>query len=422
MLTTTTTLGGHGTGRFPDRAVPVRSFHDIESGHLDRDSPMAVLFSGGLDSTYLLHRLTAAGFENIHAVYADLGAGEDIEEQKRVAEQLSVHLHILDGQRVFADEYVRPAVAAQSLYLGTHPISSSLSRPLIAKLAVERATALGATGILHTANRSQNTMRRLNGALRNLGWAGAYGSPYDLDPVERDQKVRELESRGLVHMSKRLTSVDSNLWCREFESGVLDDPEGHDVPEHLYRWSVLPAQDAGTEMEIGFDRGVPCSVDGTELPLREVIDTLNHRVGSCGIGRYSGLEHLEGGQKVLELREMPAAWILLRTYRHLETATLDAESIREKMHIEQIWVREALEGRWFANLRRASQSFIETCAAQVTGVVRWRLRHGTADTLSIRATHPLYLRDREAWERRATANDPMPTTGSRSAPPTASND
>ncbi|WP_063769850.1 argininosuccinate synthase-related protein [Streptomyces scabiei] len=403
MLTPTTTFGGHGTGTFPDSDVPVRSFHDIESGHLDRDSPMVVLFSGGLDSTYLLHRLTAVGFENIHAVYADLGAGEDIEEQRRVVEQLSVHLHILDGQRVFADEYVRPAVAAQSLYLGTHPISSSLSRPLIAKLAVEQATALGATGILHTANRSQNTMRRLNGALRNLGWTGAYGSPYDLDPVERDQKVRELESRGLVHMSKRLTSVDSNLWCREFESGVLEDPEEHAVPEHLYRWSVLPAGDARTELEVGFERGVPCSVDGTQLPLREVIDTLNHRVGAYGIGRYSGLEHLEGSQKVLELREMPAAWILLRTYRHLETATLDAESIREKMHIEQIWVREALEGRWFANLRRASQSFIDACAERVTGTVRWRLRSGTADTLSIRATHPLYLRDREAWERRATS-------------------
>ncbi|MGW2027129.1 argininosuccinate synthase-related protein [Streptomyces decoyicus] len=403
MLTPTTTPGEYNAPPFADRSGIVRSFHDIESGRLDRDSPVVVLFSGGLDSTYLLHRLTSAGFGDIHAVYADLGAGEDIEEQKQVAEQLSVHLHILDGRQTFAEEYVRPAVAAQSVYLGTHPISSSLSRPLIAKLAVEQATALGAAGILHTANRSQNTMRRLNGALGDLGWAGVYGSPYDLDPVERDQKVRELESRGLVHMSKRLTSVDSNLWCREFESGVLEDPEEHSVPEHLYRWSVLPSPRTGTDIEIGFRGGVPCSVDGTELPLREVIDTLNHRVGACGIGRYSGLEHLQGGQKVLELREMPAAWILLRSYRHLETATVDAESIREKMHIEQIWVREALEGRWFANLRRASQSFIDACASQVTGTVRWRLRDGTADTLSIRAEHPLYLRDREAWERRATA-------------------
>ncbi|GAA2332906.1 argininosuccinate synthase-related protein [Streptomyces caniferus] len=403
MLTPTSTPNGYDARPATDHSGLVRSFHDIESGRLDRDSPVVVLFSGGLDSTYQLHRLASAGFADIHAVYADLGAGEDISEQKHVAEQLSVHLHILDGREVFAEEYVRPAVAAQSVYLGTHPISSSLSRPLLAKLAVEQANALGATAVLHTANRSQNTMRRLNGALRLLGWTGAYGSPYDLDPVDRDQKVRELESRGLVHMSKRLTSVDSNLWCREFESGVLEDPEEHSVPEHLYRWSVLPTQSTATEIEIGFDRGVPCSIDGAELSLRVLIDTLNQRVGAFGIGRYSGLEHLQGGQKVLELREMPAAWILLRSYRHLETATLDAESIREKMHVEQIWVREALEGRWFANLRRASQSFIDTCASQVTGTVRWRLRHGTADTLSIRASHPLYLRDREGWERRATA-------------------
>ncbi|MGW3117779.1 argininosuccinate synthase-related protein [Streptomyces sp. NPDC001107] len=395
-----------GPGRPPARRQNViRRFADLAPERFGARRPVVTLFSGGLDSTYLLHRLTKAGFAEIHAVSVDLGAGEDLDEQRLVADRLSVHLHVIDGRRMFAEEYVRPAIAAQAVYLDTHPISSSLSRPLIAKLAMEIAVELDAWGVLHTANRSQNTLRRLNGALELLGYSGHCGSPYELDPVSRDAKSRELADIGLVHMSRRIASIDANLWCREFESGVLDDPEEHTVPEELYRWSLLGEGVPDTTVEIGFCEGVPVSLDGNPLPLPELIETLNHLAGAHGIGRYSGLEHLPGGQKVLELREMPAAALLLKSYRHLETATLGAETIREKMHIEQLWVREALEGRWFGELRRAGQAFIDSCAAQVGGTVRWRLGQGSAQTRSIVAHSPRYLRNREDWEEQSAHAD-----------------
>ncbi|MYW67352.1 argininosuccinate synthase [Streptomyces sp. SID8379] len=378
----------------------IRSFADLTDGSPDRHRPVVTLFSGGLDSTYLLHRLTRAGFTDVHAFSADLGAGEDAEELRHTTDHLGVRLHLVDARQVFADAFVRPAIAAQAVYLDTHPVSSSLSRPLIARLALELATELDAAAVIHTANPSQNTLRRLNGALDLLGCTARYGSPYDLDPVDRDQKARELEEIGLPHLSKRVASVDANLWCREFESGVLDDPQDHTVPEHLYTWTARPAEPPADEtLEIAFTHGVPTALDGTPLPLPALIETLNHRAGAHGLGRYSGLEHLPGGHKVLELREMPAATLLLKTYRHLETATLAAETVREKMHLEQLWVREALEGRWFGELRTACDRFISSCAARVCGTVRWRLSRGTAQTRAITAADPLYVRDREAWER-----------------------
>lgn len=145
------------------------------------------------------------------------------------------------------------------------------------------------------------------------------------------------------------------------------------------------------------------AVDGTALALPELIAELNARVGRYGMGRYSGLEHLDHGEKVLEIREMPAAWLLLRGYRLLENAVLDAETLREKMPLEQLWVREALEGRWYGELRAAVQAFIEVCSRDITGSVRWRLSPGSAETRSIVAERPRYLRDRETWERRSIA-------------------
>ncbi|MFD7625437.1 argininosuccinate synthase-related protein [Streptomyces sp. NPDC059851] len=379
----------------------IRSFRQLTTETMDPERPVVTLFSGGLDSSYLLLRLRDAGFRNIHAVSVDLGEDETLADKQEITDELGVRLHVIDGRRAFAERFVRPAIAAQAVYLDTHPVSSTLSRPLIAELSVELAGELGAGAVLHTANRSQNTLRRLNGALGLLGFDGWYGSPYDLDPVDREQKILELKEVGLDRMSSRVVSGDSNLWCREFESGILDDPEDHAVPEHMYQWSAVRPDATGETVEISFRAGVPVAVDGEELGLPEIIDTLNRRAGAYGLGRYSGLEHLDNGEKVLEIREMPAATLLLRTYRHLETATLGAETIREKMHLEQLWVREALEGRWFGELRQALQSFIDVCAAEVSGTVSWKLAPGSADTRAIVADRPRYLRDREAWEKYA---------------------
>ncbi|MFJ6392824.1 argininosuccinate synthase-related protein [Streptomyces sp. NPDC091972] len=376
----------------------VRSFRDIADLRLV-DQPVVTLFSGGLDSTYLLHRLRHSGARNIHAVSVDLGGEEAWPEVASIADRLGVAWHLIDARSDFVESFVRPAIAAQAVYLDTHPISSSLSRPLIAQVVLDVAREVDAAAVLHTANRSQNTLRRLNGAFHYLGFEGQYGSPYDLTPVDRDQKIKELSVVGLDEMSRRIVSGDNNLWCREFESGIIDNPEHHVVPTSLYRWTRADEPSGPRMLDIGFKAGVPVSVNGVDLPLSGVIATLNTDVGRYGIGRYSGLEHLADDVKVLEVREMPAAAILLRSYRHIESAVTGAEEMREKMHLEQLWVREALEGRWFGALRHACQSFIDVFASKVTGSVRWNLSYGRAETVSITADNPLYVQNREAWER-----------------------
>jgi argininosuccinate synthase len=376
----------------------IKSFAEI-SLRARLDEPIVTLFSGGLDSTYLVARLRDRGYRQIHGVYVEIGQSDIADSIESIARSFQVELHQIDAQDEFTEHYIRFAIQAQAKYLQLHPISSSLSRPLIAEKAVAIANTLGASAVLHSANSSQNTLRRLNGAIADLGWQGHYGSPYVTDAVTRIEKQVFLHSFGNLAHKDRSTSGDTNLWCREFESGLLDDPELHEVPESLWLWTrnTAPPGDS-TTVTIRFRSGILESVNGTAISLREAIRSLNTLVGLYGIGRFSGLEHVQNGHKALEIREMPAAHILLETYRHLESATLEYETHLHKSHIEQIWTREAIEGRWFGKLRNALQQYIQHLSQYVTGDVTWKLSNGRMETLAIRAARPLYIRDRDDWE------------------------
>ncbi|MEV4315562.1 argininosuccinate synthase-related protein [Actinocrispum sp. NPDC049592] len=378
----------------------VRCVRDIGQ-LLDRSRPVVTLYSGGLDSSYLLKLLRDFEIRHVIALAVDIGGDDGTELLAERARRLGAELVVVDARHEFAARFVAPAIQAQARYLGGHPISSSLSRPLIAEKAVRIALDRDAQAILHSAHPTQNTLRRINTSLELLDFAGVFGTPYELTPVPRPIEAAELAHAGVAELTGRAISLDANLWCREFESGTIDDPERFAIPDELYTWTRA-GQRAADSVTVTFDAGIPVELDGRALDLVGLIEQLNSIAGAHGLGRYVGLEHVATGEKVLEAREMPAAHILLHGYAALLSATADAETIREKLHQDQLWVREAVEGRWFGRLRGAAQQFISAVSAEVTGTVQLRLRGGRAEVSSIRAARPLYIRDREAWEYNVT--------------------
>ncbi len=374
----------------------IRCLGDIPSA-TSINPNVLTLFSGGLDSSFLLQKLRAMGC-NVTALAVDVGDIGNVEELERIATALGAKFEYVDAKEQFIQDGVLPAIRAQARYLGHFPISSSLSRPIMAQAAVQAARDNHCGTILHTANTSQNSLRRLNGAIRSLGFTGHFGSPFEWDAISRSEKTQALSGTTREHFAQRLRSGDSNLWCREFESGDLDNPEAFVLPESAYTWSAAPSLSAPSTLSIGFVAGVPRSIDGYALSPQVLISQLNVRLGAYGIGRFEGLEHLAGDEKVLEVREAPAAHALLEAYHHLSTATLGYELLREKRHQEQIWVREAVEGRWFGTLKTACQAFIDALSQSVSGEVRFQLRPGALSLAGVRADNPMYLTDRDQWE------------------------
>jgi argininosuccinate synthase len=353
-----------------------------------------------VDSTYVLTELAKQPNVEIFCLTVDLGAGVDCADLADLASRFGAKSIVVDGRASFAQDAVLPAIHANARYMGLYPISSSLSRPIISRFAVEYAHKLGCGAIVHTANQSQNSLRRLNGAIAQLGFNGYYGSPYEYSALTRDEKIHKLKGSGLARFEARGISGDANLWCREFESGSLDNPESFSVPESLFAWTAESVhRPFGNNLSVRFERGTPVAIDQMEMPLVDLISAANEKAGNFQVGRYAGLEHLEHGEKVLEVREAPAAQILMDAYRHLEMAVLDAELLREKIAMEHLWVREAVEGRWYGALRGAVEGFISTMSRHISGTIEYRLREGSADVCAIRADRPRYLIDRDAWEK-----------------------
>lgn len=375
----------------------VRSFKDIKTLEYF-DKTVITLFSGGLDSSYLLSVLKSMKFRRIIALSVDLGEDAEKYQMSKTAQVFGAELKFIDARDEFVKNSVLPAIKSQAKYLGIYPVSSTLSRPVIAKIAVELANLENVEIILHTANQSQNSLRRLNGAIESLGFKGYFGSPYEYSAITRNEKAEALSSYGLEFYLERKLSMDANLWCREFESGSLDNPENFVLDERFYKWSIKPEANYKDEIAITFERGIPVAIDGVQKTPRSLIENLNIRAGKAGIGRYAGLEHLPGQEKVLEVREMPAACLLLDAYRHLETAILPSTLIVNKLHLEQIWVQEAVEGRWFSKLKNASYAFIESVSESISGTVVYTLGCQSFFPKSIMANTPLYLTERDVWE------------------------
>jgi argininosuccinate synthase len=358
------------------------------------------MFSGGLDSTYLLLRLQQLGFTNIHAVTVDVGAPVDEDGLIKHAAYLGAMFKLLDGREAFVQEAVMPAIRAHATYMGMFPISSSLTRPIIARLVTDYAKALNAGLLLHTANLSQNSLPRLNNCIRCLGFPGPFGSPYPHSVVSREKKAEELAVAGLAIMSERKLSGDENLWCREFEDGPLGDPEGFSIPEDAYQWTQRCMDHPTQKLTLSFENGNLVSVDGHKLPLIKAIEVLNKEVGKFGLGRFVGLEPLSTDDKVLEIREAPAAAIIMDALRHIEMATLETKTLELKQQLEQKWVWEAIAGHWGGKCHTMCDAAITSALHGVGGSVTYDIGHTRYLPCSIVAQNPRYIRDRDHWERR----------------------
>lgn len=351
-------------------------------------------YSGGLDTSVAIKWLHEQYHYDVIAVAVDVGEGKNLNAIKQKALTIgAINCHIVDAQNIFANEYILPALQANALYEGVYPLISALSRPLIAKTLVNIAHQEGAVAVAHGCTGKGNDQVRFDVGFATLDPSLKIVAPQREHPMAREDAIAYAEEHGIPLPIKldNPFSIDQNLWGRSCECGILEDP-WVEPPEAAYELtrSINDTPDQAEIIEIEFSHGVPLALNGTALPLVELIGQLNTLAGIHGVGRIDHIENRLIGIKSREVYEAPAALTLIKAHQALEALTLTRDVLHFKPFIEQQFAKLVYEGFWHAPLWEAICQFIKATQKNVNGTIRLKLHKGHATVTGRSSKNALY--------------------------------
>jgi len=355
---------------------------------------LVLAYSGGLDTCVAIKWLAEEKGYEIIALHIDMGTEKDFDTlQERAMAAGAAKALCRDGKELFIRYFAFPALAAGAVYQGHYPLATALGRPLIAKLMVDVAAEEGATAVAHGSTGKGNDQVRFDVSVQALAPELKIVVPVREWGMTRDEEIAYAERHHIpVPVTKESPySTDENLWGRSIECGVLEDP-WVEPPEDIYEWtrSVNDAPEKPSYVEIGFERGLPVSLDGEEVDGVTLVRRLNDLAGEHGIGRVDLVEDRLVGIKSREVYEAPAATTLLRAHEALEHLTLSKPQIRMKARIAQEYADLVYNGLWFTAYHQDLAAFVQSSQRHVTGTVRMRLHKGQATPVGRRSPKSLY--------------------------------
>ncbi|MDQ0272091.1 argininosuccinate synthase [Cytobacillus purgationiresistens] len=354
---------------------------------------VVLAYSGGLDTSVAIKWLGDQGY-SVVACCLDVGEGKDLDFIKEKAIQVgAVSSYVIDAKEEFAKDFALVALQAHALYENKYPLVSALSRPLIAKKLVEVAEQEGAVAVAHGCTGKGNDQVRFEVAINGLNPNLTVLAPVRDWKWSREEEIEYAKQNGIPIPIKLDSpySIDQNLWGRSNECGILEDPWAA-PPEDAYDLtaSLENTPDTPEIIEIGFEQGVPVTLNGKEYPLSNLILELNYIAGKHGVGRIDHVENRLVGIKSREIYECPGAMTLIRAHKELEDLTLVKELAHFKPVIEKQISELIYEGLWFSQLRNALEAFLQETQKFVTGTVRVKLFKGHSIIEGRKSPYSLY--------------------------------
>jgi argininosuccinate synthase len=355
---------------------------------------IVLAYSGGLDTSVLVRILGHEYGYDVIACHVDVG--EAREPQKvvdRAYKAGAVAVEVVSAQEEYAKDYCFNALQANALYEGIYPLSAALSRPLIAKHLVAAARKHGASAIAHGSTGKGNDQVRFDLATKGIAPDLAIIAPQRERNLTRDVAIEYAQKHGIeIPVSKKSPySVDENLWGRSIEGGVLEDPN-QEPPEDAFAWtkSWQNALSEPVYVKIGFEQGLPVSLNGEPMSPASLIHKLNAIAGEAGVGRIDLMENRMVGIKSRENYECPAAVTLITAHKDLERFTTLGMSTRVKAMLDQKFAEMIYEGFWFSPYRAALQAFNDEHNKTVTGEVTVRLFKGNLAVVGRTSPYGIY--------------------------------
>jgi len=357
---------------------------------------VVLAYSGGLDTSVAVAWLREQFGAEVVTLTVDVGGGSlRTGVEARAMSAGASRAYVVDARERFLTDFVWPHLQANALYQGAYPLATALARPLIAQLLCEVAAREGADAVAHGCTGKGNDQVRFDVAVHALNPSLEVVAPMRVGMgLSREQEIDYANERRIeIPITKASPySIDANLWGRSIETGVLEDPWVA-PPADVYEWTVAPgAAPEAVEITIGFEGGVPVSLDGERLPALELVERVHQLAGAHGVGRIDHVEDRLVGIKSREIYEAPAATVLHTAHRAVEGLALSKDTLRFNRLVADELARLTYDGLWFSALHRDLRGYVASSQRVVSGDARIRLDHGNAVLVGRRS--PLSLYDR----------------------------
>ena len=359
---------------------------------------VVLAYSGGLDTSIIIPWLREKYGAEIVAYCGDVGQGDDLEAVRRKALATGASACVVEDLREeFIRDFAFKALSAGAVYEDSYLLGTALARPLLAHRQVQCALAVGADALAHGATGKGNDQVRFEVTY------GAFAPHLRVIAPWREWTIRSREdalayaaAHGVpVEQTRRdIFSRDGNLWHLSHEGGNLEDP--WDAPrKEMFRLTVDPedAPDTPDLVTVTFERGTPVALDGERRGPVALVEELNRRAGTHGVGRVDLVENRLVGIKSRGVYETPAGTVLHVAHRELERLVLDRDTLHFKQSVSVRYAQLIYDGLWFSALREALAAFVDETEKEVTGEVRVRLFKGRAEAVGRRSPRSLYRQD-----------------------------
>jgi argininosuccinate synthase len=355
---------------------------------------VVLAYSGGLDTSVAIKWLKEKYGLDVIAVTIDVGNERDFSTVRQKALDVgAIKAEVIDAKELFVKYFVFPALQADAVYEGQYPLATALTRPLMAKLLVDVALEEGAAAIAHGCTGKGNDQVRFDVSINALAPDMKVIAPAREWGMTREETIAYAKKHGIpipVTVDSPY-SIDECLWGRSCECGILEDP-WVEPPDDAFTWTKSPDQAPNKPqyVEIGFEKGIPVTVDGQEMEGISLISRLNEVAGGHGVGRIDHIEDRLVGIKSREIYEAPAATVLLQAHQALEALTLTKDQLRFKQKVATECADLIYNGLWFSQLNRDLSSYVLSSQRYVTGTVRVKLLKGSCRVVGRKSPKSLY--------------------------------
>ncbi len=358
-------------------------------------SEKAILaFSGGLDTSVVVKYLQEEYNMDVVTVTVDVGQGDDKNKISAKAKKLGVlkHYHI-DARKEFVTDFIYPAIKANALYQKKYCLATALARPLIAQKVLEIAKKEKVTSLAHGCSGKGNDQVRFDITLRSGSNLPIIAPIRDMN-LDRTTELEFAKKHGVsIDSVAKKFSIDQNLWGRAIEGGVLEDPY-KEPPEDAFIWiKTKNLPDKPTYIEIKFENGIPVSVDGKALGPIALVEYVNKKAGSAGVGIVDHIEDRVVGIKSREVYETPAATCLIEAHSDLEKMVHTKHETKFKSIVDDEWAWLAYSGLWQDPLKEDLDKFIDQSQKRVSGTVKLKLFKGSLRVVGRKSQYSLYSHD-----------------------------